>query len=223
MARSLAVPHVPSSSVKVAVPSDVMARVDAMAENAGLSRDDCVELGLRALLDGDGSPAAVVWSRYTSGHVQTPGDVISALSEANVPDAVRGFRLGSPAVDRTPVPWPRSGPGVDLGADPLDAWPIVRGLWRMRPAGISVIVALRLGHVLGVYRVAGWQQEPESGRHYAIGGQVIDPRGRLLDAENGADVGSATVVDLAIHSAVSAAPIVLPRGTAQPVVKLSAR
>src|SRR6476646_3889147 len=147
MARSLAVPHVPSSSVKVAVPSDVMARVDAMAENAGLSRDDCVELGLRALLDGDGSPAAVVWSRYTSGHVQTPGDVISALSEANVPDAIRGFRLGSPAVDRTPVPWPRSGPGVDLGADPLDAWPIVRGLWRMRPAGISVIVALRLGHV----------------------------------------------------------------------------
>jgi hypothetical protein len=93
----------------------------------------------------------------------------------------------------------------------------------MRPAGISVIVALRLGHVLGVYRVAGWQQEPESGRHYAIGGRVIDPRGRLLDAENGADVGSATVADLAIHRAVSAAPIVLPRGTAQPVVKLSAR
>jgi len=175
------------------------------------------------LLDGEGSPAAVVWSRYTSGQVQTPGDVISALSEAKVPDAVRGFRLGSPAVDRTPVPWPRSGPGVDLGADPLDAWPIVRGLWRMRPAGISVIVALRLGHVLGVYRVAGWQLEPESGRHYAIGGQVIDPRGRLLDAENGADVGSATVADLAIHRAVSAAPIVLPRGTAQPVVKLSAR
>ena len=130
MARSLAVPHVPSSSVKVAVPSDVMARVDAMAENAGLSRDDCVELGLRALLDGDGSPAAVVWSRYTSGHVQTPGDVISALSEANVPDAVRGFRLGSPAVDRTPVPWPqRSG-----GRSGCRRWTLAHSSWSVAHA-----------------------------------------------------------------------------------------
>lgn len=223
MARSLAVPHVPSSSVKVAVPSDVMARVDEMAEGAGLSRDDCVELGLRALLDGERSLAAVVWSRYTSGQVQTPADVISALASASVPDAVRGFRLGAPAEDRAPVPWPRSGPGADLGADPLQVWPIVRGLWRMRPAGISVIVAIRLGHVLGVYRVTGWQQEPTSGRHYAIGGRVIDPTGRLVDVETGADVGAASAADLAIQSSVTAAPIVLPRGTAQPVVKLSAR
>jgi hypothetical protein len=223
MARSPTVPHVPSSSVKVAVPSDVMERVDAVAERAGLTRDDCVELGLRALLDGEESPAAVVWSRYTRGQVQTPADVISALASADVPDSVRGFRLGAPAADRAPVPWPRNGPGADLNADPLQVWPIVRGLWRMRPAGTSVIVAIRLGHVLGVYRVSGWQHEPESGRHYAVGGRAIDPRGRLVDAETGADVGAASAADLAIHNAVSAAPIVLPRGTAQPVVKLSAK
>ena len=119
MARSPTVPHVPSSSVKVAVPSDVMERVDAVAERAGLTRDDCVELGLRALLDGEESPAAVVWSRYTRGQVQTPADVISALASANVPDSVRGFRLGAPAADRAPVPWPRNGPGADLNADPI--------------------------------------------------------------------------------------------------------
>jgi hypothetical protein len=71
--------------------------------------------------------------------------------------------------------------------------------------------------------VSGWQHEPDTGRHYAIGGRVIDPRGRLVDVETGADVGAASAADLAIHSAVSAAPIVLPRGTAQPVVKLSAK
>ena len=56
MARSLAVPHVPSSSVKVAVPSDVMARIDTMAENAGLSRDDCVELGFELCSTVKGHP-----------------------------------------------------------------------------------------------------------------------------------------------------------------------
>ena len=106
MARSPTVPHVPSSSVKVAVPSDVMERVDAVAERAGLTRDDCVELGLRALLDGEESPAAVVWSRYTRGQVQTPADVIAGRDpqlEKAIEIVMKELAANPPKIEKRPA------------------------------------------------------------------------------------------------------------------------
>lgn len=220
MADSLSVPHVPSSSVKVAIPAALIEQADQAVTQTGLPRDELIELVLRSRLDTEGSPAADIWSQYRASQAQSPADVVAAVTAAGVPDGVRGLRLGPPSPDRNDIPWSRPGIGAELWWSATEVWPVVRGLWRMDPSGVTVIAALRLGHVLGVYRVHGWRQEPESGRRYAVAGSIITDEGRLLDADSGEDQGEASAHDLAIRAAVTAAPILMPPAR-QPVVKLS--
>ena len=215
------VPDVQSTAVRVALAAGLSERVEQLAAEAGLMRDEYVELLIRSRTDGPDSPAAALWEQYAGKVTQTPGDVVAALVAAGVTDGVRGLKLGAPAPDRVPAPWPRPGTGAELWWSPIQVWPIVRGLWRMDPTGISVIVALRLGYALGVYRVDGWGQESQSERRFALGGRVITATGRLLDAETGADVGEASTTDMTIRAAITAAPI-LPQSR-QPVVRLSTR
>lgn len=222
MADSAVVPDVESTAVRIAVPFAVMERIEAMAAAIPMPRDEMVELLLRSRTDGPGSPAEAMWHQYLSGEVQTPAAIAAELASVGVQGGVRGLRLGSPSPDRGPVPWSRQGLGAELWWSPEQTWPAVRGLWRINPKGITVIVALRLGYVLGVYRVVGWATDPTTGRSYATEGVIIGADGRLRDPGSGTDVGPVSDEDAAIRGVLAKAPISLPPHR-QPVVKLSHR
>lgn len=217
MADSRVVPDVLSTAVRIAVAASVVERIEAMGARIGLPRDELIELMLRRSVDGENSTAAQLWESYTAGQTQSPSDVAAALTQWDV--GVRGFKLSSPSPDRAQPPWTRSGTGAELSWSPERVWPVVRGLWRMTPSGVSHVVALKLGHALGVYRVQGWGEH--DGRKYALGGSIITAEGRLLDAETGSDTGPASEVDQAVYATVTAAPIIA--AGRQPVVRLSHR
>jgi len=215
-------PDVPSTAVRIAMPADLVAVVESRSASLGIPRDELVELAVRSRFEPD-SPAVAVWDRYAAGSSQTPTAVAEALASAGILERVRGFRLGAPTPERTdPPPWSRPGTGAALSNTPAQTWPIVRGLWRMDPTDVSVIVALRLGMVLGVYRVGRWVTDELTGRRYAVDGQIITSGGRLQDAENGTDLGAASDADRSLYRILTAAPI-LPPAARQPVVKLSLR
>jgi hypothetical protein len=222
MAHSAVVPDVESTAVRIAVPFALMERIESMAAAIPMLRDEMVELLLRSRTDGSSSPAATMWEQYMSGDVQTPAAIAAELASIGVESGVRGLRLGSPSPDRGPIPWERQGLGAELWWGPEETWPAVRGLWRINPKGITVIVALRLGYVLGVYRVVGWATDPTTGRSYATKGVIIGADGRLRDPETGADAGPVSDQDRAIRSVVVRTPISLPPHR-QPVVKLTMR
>ena len=220
MAHSRAMPNAPSTAVRLRVPLAVSDRIEDVARSLHLPRDEIVELVMRSRLDGPDSPAARLWEQYAAGVSQTPAEVKAKLKAAGFGnERVRALRIGSPAPDREPVPWPRPGTGAELSWSAVEVWPIVRGLWRMNSTGVAVIVALRLGYTLGVYRVGGWAEHMASGRKYALNATIVTPAGRLQDAETSADVGPASEAHLALLNVVSAAPIVATGQ--QPVVMLS--
>lgn len=222
MADSRLVPNVSTTAVSLAVPAAVVDRADRLATETGLRRDELLELALRSRFDPPKSAAADLWAAYVSGRAQSMTEVAAALASEGVVRGVRGLRLGSPTTDRTPVPWKRDGIGAELFWDEQQTWPAVRGIWRMTTAGVTHIAGLRLGRVLGVYRVDGWAVEPLLGRKYATGGSFITADGRLKDAATGADRGPVTDTDRAVHSVLTRAPILAPPNQ-QPIIKLSAR
>lgn len=213
MARSCFMPHVPSTSVRVVVPRDVMELVDVVADRSGLARDDVVELALRVGLAEDKSSVAIdLWNAYRRGATRSPLDVAQALADAGIPDVVRGVRI-RPTTSWTP----------DDFYDPVAIWPTARGAWRLRTDGVGVVVALHLGLPVAVYRVSDWVHDPDTRRNTAAAGHAITSTGRLLDVINGHDVGPASPVDTALRDIITTTPIVVPRGSAQPVVHLSTR
>lgn len=222
MADSPVVPDVESSAVRIAVAADLVDQLQGVATGVGLTRDELIELVLRSRGDRDPAPALKLLDAYLDRQARTPADITRLLHEQGINEAIRGLRLGPPGPDRIAPPWPRVGAGAALSWNADEVWPIARGLWRIRPAGVSVIAALRLGQVLGVYRVGGWVLEPRTQRHYAVDGLVITANGRLRDPETGADRGEATSAEQAIQRILAAAPIVMPPGR-QPVVRLSDR
>lgn len=219
MARSMSMPNVESSASRIAVPARLTAEVESLAGRVGLSRDELVELAIRSVVQGD--TAASLWRQYERGPTQTAADVRAALTRAGVREGVRGLRMGPLAADRSPVPWAREGAGVELDWAPTQCWPAVRGLWRLSSDGVQVIVGLRLGRAVGVYKVEGWATDLDSGRKYAVGGRAITADGDLVNAETGTLYGSASESDREIYAAVTKCPIVL--SGRHPVVRLSDR
>lgn len=218
MAGLRVMPNVPSSAARVAVPAGLTGEIEARAAGVGLSRDELVELALRAAVQN--GPARDLWQSYESGATQTLETVRAALAAATINEKIRGFRLSAPAPDRSPVPWKREGAGVELTHSAAQAWPMVRGLWRFTADGVHVIAGIRLGQVVGVYRVQGWVSDLATGRKYAIGGQAITSDGLLQDVETGA-TSQASAEDRAIEQILRSRPILMTGR--QPVVLLSTR
>ena len=214
------VAHVQSPVIRWSASPDLATLVDRWADAAHLPRDEAVELLIRSrLAKDDNAPAVQAWHAYRDGLTQTPGEVADTLAAARVTEHVVGVRMGPLRPEATPPPWARPGIGVDLDADAMTAWPQIRGLWRMRMRP-TVLIGLRLGWAGWIYRVNGWEQDPQSGRSFASSGRAITAAGRLLDAESGVDVGEASASDMSILTAIRRAPIIVPR-SANPIVRLS--
>jgi len=221
MESSTTMPRVESSSGRLAIPADLIQRIERWSATYGLSREEGAELVLRGTIDPIEPVASRLRHSYETRDVQTPEQVSSALARAEVEVPVVGIRLGP----RRPIgteaePFSRDHLGADLLDDPLEVWPAARGLWRMsdRP---RVIVAYRLGHPLAVYRVPGWEQDPGTGRRWAATGHVLTSDQRMSVA--GTDSGAATDADRSIVHVVSARPLVTPPAAANPIVWLHGR
>jgi len=222
MESSTTMPRVESSSGRLAIPADLIQRIERWSATYGLSREEGAELVLRGTIDPIEPVASSLRHSYETRDVQTPEQVSAALARAEVDVPVVGIRLGP----RRPIgtdaePFSRDHLGADLLDDALEVWPAARGLWRMsdRP---RVIVAYRLGHPLAVYRVPSWEQDPDSGRRWAATGQVLTT-GQRMSVASGADAGAATDADRSIVQVVGARPLVMPPAAANPIVWLHGR
>lgn len=216
------VAQVPSAVVRLSASPNLAALVDAWADRANLPRDEALEVLIRSrLADREDDPAARLWRGFEQGDVQSVDELAAALRESGVTAVIAGVRLGPhrPDATGTPAPWPRPGIGVDLDATPTQAWPQIRGLWRikMKP---SLLVGLRLGWAGWVYRVAGWKQH-ESGRSFAVGGVAITADGHQIDMQTG-EVSAADPTDVVAVRLLQRAPISFPRSV-NPVVRLATR
>lgn len=221
VASSLAVPHVPSTSVRLTVPADLADMVTTWSAEHTLSRDEGVEVLLRSVLADQDSTARRVFLSYDSGDVQTAKAIEDTLRQAEVADPVIGIRLPARRATDEPAPYPRHHVGADLDDDPLTVWPAVRGLWRIHPRWTHV-VAYRLGRPLALYRITTWEQDPESGRRWAAAGHII-AGDRRLNPDTGADTGAATSTDRAIADAVFTRPLATAANAANPLVLLNSR
>lgn len=216
-----AVPRVPSTSVHLSVPAYVVGQVEDWSKTHGLTRAESIELLLLGALHGPGSPPARLRDAYETGAIQKPGEVSDALDKAGIDVPVIGFLLGP----RQPLrdidePFERDHIGADLTDDPLTAWSSTRGVWRVsdRP---RIVVALRLGLPLAIYRVSGWEPAPGSTRRWAPGGTVISGP-RRIDANTGEDLGDTSETERTIASVIMAKPITQP-SSANPLVWLHRR
>lgn len=213
--------RVTSTSVLLSVPAYVVVQVEDWATRYGLSRAETVELLLTGSLTGEDSPAAQLRRSYESGQVQTPAQISAALDAAGIDVPVLGLLLSPRQPVRDDEPFTRDHIGADLTDDALSVWPSARGAWRIGDR-TRVIAAFRLGQPLGIYRVTGWEQVPNSPRRWATGGQIISSD-RRLDADTGQDMGETTPTDRAITAAVFANPLVVPTSAANPLVWLHRR
>ena len=215
------VPRVESSSGRLAIPADLVQRIEHWSATYGLSREEGAELVLRGSVEPVEEAALTLRAAYEARDVQTPEQVSAGLSAAEVDVPVVGMRLGPRRPATETEPFTRDHLGADLLDDALEVWPAVRGLWRMS-ARPRVIVAYRLGYPLAVYRVAGWEQDPTTNRRWAPAGQILTDT-RRLDASTGADSGEATTADRAIFRVVRSRPLVTPPAAANPIVWLHGR
>ena len=222
MESSTTMPRVESFSGRLAIPADLMQRIERWSARYGLSREEGVELVLRGTIDPIEPVASSLRHSYETRDVHTPEQVSAALARAEVDVPVVGIRLGPRRpTGSQPEPFSRDHLGADLLDDALGVWPAARGLWRMsdRP---RVIVAYRLGHPLAVYRVPGWEQDQKTGRRWAATGQILT-ESRRLSVTSGTDVGAATAADRSIVQLVTARPLVTPPAAANPIVWLHGR
>lgn len=221
MGSSGTMPRVESTSGRLAVAADLIQRAERWAAELGLSREEAAELALRGIVAPTEPAAAELLNAYRDGAVQRPEEISAALASAEVDVPVVGVRLGP----RRPVdgdePFTRDAQGADLDATPESAWHSARGLWRMsdRP---RILVALRFGLPLGIYRVPSWEQDPVTGRRWAATGQILTS-GQRFDANTGQPVGDATDSDRLLLRVIKAKPLIMPPGAANPVVWLHGR
>jgi len=219
MASSQAVPRVETTSGRVSVPADVIVAIEAAATRYGLSRDETAELYLRATLSPADGAAVALREVFESGRTHTPADVSRALKQAEADVPVAGVRLGSRRSVQDSSPISRDHIGGNLADDAVAVWPAARGLWKVSDRA-SILVAYRLGWPLAIYRVRGWEQDPDSGRRWAVDGLIISGD-RRRDADTGDDRGELSPIDRAIANAVLGRALVLPAGAANPVIWLN--
>lgn len=219
-----AMPRTDATFGRLAVAADVVARAEEWTSEIGAIREDVVELALRATIPPVEPAAVELFSRLQTGATQTIADITRRLDDLEFDAPTVVARLGAKRavdVEESTAPFPRTHLGADLDDGPVDVWAQARGPWRIsdRP---RVVVPLRLGHPLAVYRVAGWEQlGAESGRRWATAGQILTHDGRL-DADTGERVGDATDADHRILDALMGRLVLLP-ATSNPIVWLHSR
>ena len=217
--------NVPSPVRRLSASPDLGALVDDWADAVQMPRDEAIEVLIRSrLATSEQSPAAVLWRGYQHRQTQTQSQVRAAL--ADVQDLVVGVRMGPRRPDSTEdLPWNRSEIGVDLDADPVGAWPQIRGLWRMKMRP-TLLVGIRLGWAGWLYRVDSWMIHEPTGRAYADAATAITPTGRRIDPTSGTDMGPATEIERFVFEVLRSAPILTTRsvaggGSPNPVVRLA--
>lgn len=216
------VAQVPSAVVRLSAPPGVAALLDSWAASVQLPREEALEILLRSrLATTPTDPADVLWRSLSVNEVQTVDDVSRALAQAKVTDLMVGVRMGParPDATDTPAPWPRAGLGLDLTATPEQAWPQIRGLWRMRMQP-TLLVGIRLGWPGWVYRVDRWEIHPASGRSYAVAGHAITADGRQIDMQTG-ETSAAAPLDLVAVRILRSRPIRFSVRSVNPVVRLT--
>ena len=115
MESSTTMPRVESSSGRLAIPADLIQRIERWSATYGLSREEGAELVLRGTIDPIEPVASSLRHSYETRDVKTPEQVSSALAEAEVEVPVVGIRLGP----RRPIgtdaePFSRDHLGADL-------------------------------------------------------------------------------------------------------------
>ena len=223
MEKSLVMPRLESASGRLAIAVDVVSRVEAWAAQVGMPREEAAELVLRAATPPAELVAQELLSAYDAGDSQRPEDISAVLTAAEIDVPIVTARLGGKRAvdDETVEPFSRSHIGADLDDGPVPVWGAVRGLWRMsdRP---RIIVAVRFGRPLGIFRVAGWEHVPDTGRRWAPSGQLLTVDGRF-DAESGERIADATDADRTIVAAITARRILLTPAAANPIGWLHGR
>lgn len=218
-----AMPRTDATVGRLAVSADVVARTEEWASAIGATREDTVELVLRASIPPVEPTAVELLGRLQAGKTQTIADITRRLDQVEFDAPTVVARLGAkrPVDGEENSPFPRTHFGADLDDDPVTVWAQARGAWRISDKP-RVVVPLRLGHPLAVYRVAGWEQlGEESGRRWATAGQILTHDGRL-DADTGERVGDATDADHRILDVLTDRLVLLP-ATSNPIVWLHNR
>ena len=107
------VPRVESSSGRLAIPADLVQRIEHWSSTYGLSREEGAELVLRGSVEPVEEAALTLRAAYEARDVQTPEQVSAGLSAAEVDVPVVGMRLGPRRPITETEPFTRDHLGAD--------------------------------------------------------------------------------------------------------------